>query len=77
MGRDYLIIGSGIAGLSAAEAIRQHEPGATVTLVSEEAHDFYSRPGLAYLLRGDVPEKQLQIRTRDDVRAILARADQG
>src|SRR5947209_20208648 len=66
----HVIIGSGIAGLTAAEVIRQRDAGAAVTLVSEEAHDFYSRPGLAYLLRGDIPEKQLTVRNRDDVRAL-------
>jgi NAD(P)H-nitrite reductase large subunit len=66
----YLIVGSGIAGLSAAEAVRQHDPRAVIRLVSEEAHPFYSRPGLAYLLRDDLPEKQLFIRTPDDLRAL-------
>src|SRR6266496_2904825 len=66
----YAIVGSGIAGLSAAETLRARQPGAAVTIISEEAHNFYSRPGLAYLLRGDVPERQLFIRTRDDLRAL-------
>ena len=66
----HVIVGSGIAGLAAAEAIRERELGARITMVSAESHDFYSRPGLAYLLRGDLPEKQLTIRSRDDVRAI-------
>jgi NAD(P)H-nitrite reductase large subunit len=70
MSHHYVIVGSGIAGLSAAEAIREQEPRATITLVSEEAHNFYSRPGLAYLLRGDVPEKQLFVRNRDDLREL-------
>ncbi len=65
-----VIVGSGIAGLAAAEALRAREPAATITLVSEEPHAFYSRPGLAYLLRGDFPEKQLTIRTGDDLRAL-------
>jgi len=68
--RHFVIVGSGIAGLSAAETIRNRDPGAGVTMISEEAHNFYSRPGLAYLLRGDVPEKQLFIRNRDDLRAL-------
>jgi len=51
----HVIVGSGIAGLSAAEPIRGERPGATITMISEEPHNFYSRPGLAYLLRGDVP----------------------
>jgi NAD(P)H-nitrite reductase large subunit len=66
----YVIVGSGIAGLAAAEAIRERDPGARITMVSAEAHTFYSRPGLAYLLRGDIPEEQLFVRSRDDVRAL-------
>ena len=76
----YLIIGSSIAGQSAAEAIRERDAAATITIVSEEAHRLYSRPGLAYLLRGDIPEKMLIARTRDDGRqldaqTIVARAE--
>src|SRR5579862_2157961 len=70
MSNRYIIVGSGIAGLAAAESIRQRAPRATICMISEEAHDFYSRPGLAYLLRGDVPEKQLYVRTPDDMRAL-------
>ena len=77
----YVIIGASIAGQSAAEAIRERDPAAAITLVSEESHGFYSRPGLAYLLRGDIPEKQLIARTADDWRKLnahllVARADQ-
>ncbi len=70
MAHQYVIIGSGIAGLSAAEAIRQHEAAADITLIAEEAHGFYSRPGLAYYLRGDIPEKQLFNRSHDDLQAL-------
>src|SRR5689334_24615223 len=31
---------------------RSRQADAAITMVSEEAHNFYSRPGLAYLLRG-------------------------
>ena len=77
----YVIIGASIAGQAAAEAIRERDPAAAITLVSEESHGFYSRPGLAYLLRGDIPEKQLIARTADDWRKLnahllVARADQ-
>jgi NAD(P)H-nitrite reductase large subunit len=68
----HLLIGSGIAALTAAEALRQRDPDAAITFVSEEPHDFYSRPGLAYLLRGDIPERQLAVRGRDDWRALRA-----
>jgi len=78
---NYVIVGSGIAGLAAAEKLRASDPAAEITMVSEEAHGFYSRPGLAYLLRGDIPERQLGIRTPDDVeelglRRITARVEQ-
>jgi NAD(P)H-nitrite reductase large subunit len=77
---NYVMIGSSIAGMSAAEAIREREAQASITLLAEEPHALYSRPGLAYLLRGDIPEKQLFARTADDLRAlhlrlIKARAD--
>lgn len=70
MAPHHVLVGSGIAALSAAEAIRQRTPAATITMISEETHDFYSRPGLAYLLRGDVPERQLFMRTREDLRSL-------
>lgn len=70
MSRRYVIIGSGIAGLAAAEAIRSADARGRITLVSQEAHPFYSRPGLAYLLTGDVPERQLRIRTPAELREL-------
>lgn len=70
MTTQHLIIGSGIAGLAAAEEIRSRDPAAGITLVSEEPHDFYSRPGLAYFLRKDIPEKQLFIRTPKDIQEL-------
>lgn len=70
MPTQYVILGSGIAGLSAAEAIRAREPKAAIRMISEEPHEFYSRPGLAYYLRGDFPEKQLFIRSPADVRTL-------
>jgi NAD(P)H-nitrite reductase large subunit len=65
-----VIVGSGIAGLAAAEAMRQRVPRAGITMVSEESHSFYSRPGLAYLLRGDIPERQLFVRSAEDLREL-------
>jgi NAD(P)H-nitrite reductase large subunit len=57
--RRYLIIGNGIAGLKAAETIRGQDGKAGITLISDEPHGFYSRPGLAYFLAGEVPEDML------------------
>jgi 3-phenylpropionate/trans-cinnamate dioxygenase ferredoxin reductase subunit len=50
---NYLLIGSGLAGSSAAEAIRRHDPAGTVLLVGQEVSRPYHRPPLsrAYLRR--------------------------
>lgn len=66
----YVIVGGGIAGLSAAEALREHDPGGEITLVGAEPHPFYSRPGLAYLLAGAIPERQLAIREPGELRDL-------
>lgn len=68
--RHYVIVGSGIAGLSAAEVLRERDPRATISLIYEESHSFYSRPGLAYLLADLVPEEQLFARTRAELRDL-------
>ncbi|HEX2076235.1 MAG TPA: FAD-dependent oxidoreductase [Longimicrobium sp.] len=70
MTRRYVVVGTGIAGLSACEAIRERDASASITLVGEEPHPFYSRPGLAYLLTGSVPEKRLYVRTPAEVAAL-------
>jgi NAD(P)H-nitrite reductase large subunit len=55
----YLIIGSGAAGISAAESIREVDPAGEILIYSREKAGFYSRPGLAYVLTGEIPESQL------------------
>jgi len=55
----YVILGAGIAGFSAAETLRSLDPVAEILLVSDDPDGFYSRPGLAYYLTGEIPEKQL------------------
>lgn len=50
----YLVIGAGAAAISAAEAIRSLDPAGELTLLTEDQHGYYSRPGLAYYLTGEV-----------------------
>jgi len=57
--RRYAIIGSGAAGIAAAEAIRTSDAAAEINLISDDPHGFYSRPGLAYFLTGELPEDGL------------------
>lgn len=62
----YVIIGSGVAGLAACEAIRSHDKAGEVVFVSEDPHGYYSRPGLAYYLTGEMDEKGLFPRSKKD-----------
>jgi NAD(P)H-nitrite reductase large subunit/Pyruvate/2-oxoacid:ferredoxin oxidoreductase delta subunit len=57
--RQYVILGSGPAGIAAAEAIRSLDPAGRITLVSDEPEGYYSRPGLAYFLTGEMPAEGL------------------
>lgn len=57
--QSYVIIGSGVAGISACEAIRSLDPDGSILLIGDEAQGFYSRPGLAYYLTGELTEPQL------------------
>lgn len=59
MGDRHLIIGNGAAGATAADTIREHDASADITIVGAEKVPFYSRPGLAYILTGHIPERQL------------------
>ena len=71
--RKYLIIGCGVAGISAAEAIRARDPYGVITIITDDTHGFYSRPGLAYYLSGEIPQKQLYIFTKKDWRNLDAK----
>jgi NAD(P)H-nitrite reductase large subunit len=55
----YIIIGTGVSGFSAAETLRSLDPQADIQLVGDDPFGYYSRPGLAYYLTGEIPEKQL------------------
>jgi NAD(P)H-nitrite reductase large subunit len=70
MARRVLIIGNGAAGLSCAETFRSLDPSARILILTDEPHPFYSRPGIAYLLTGAIPENQLFARTLDEYRRL-------
>jgi NAD(P)H-nitrite reductase large subunit len=59
MSRRYLIVGMGPAGIRAAETIRSQDASGDIQLVSDDRHGYYSRPGLAYYLTGEISEKIL------------------
>jgi len=64
-----LIIGNGAAGLSAAEIIRRRDRQSRITIISNEPYLFYSRPGIAYYIMGQIPEHQLISRPADFYRS--------
>lgn len=62
----HVIIGTGVSGMAAASTLRAADQAAEITLVGEDPHGFYSRPGLAYYLTDELPEKQLYIYSKKD-----------
>lgn len=55
----YVVLGAGAAGIAACQAIRNRDRLGKILLISEEPEGYYSRPGLAYVLTGELSEKQL------------------
>ncbi len=66
----YVIIGSGVAGYSAIESIRAVDSAGEIVMVSDDAYGYYSRPGLAYYLTGELQDKTLYPRTQDDYKRL-------
>nr|MDP2191310.1 FAD-dependent oxidoreductase [Rhodoferax sp.] len=58
----HLILGAGPAGVIAAETIRKHAPGDTITIVGDEKEPPYSRMAIPYLLMGNVDERGTYLR---------------
>jgi NAD(P)H-nitrite reductase large subunit len=61
----YVIIGNGIAGISAAETIRALHPQGKITIISREEFPPYSRPMISLVLEGAVEHERLLIRPPD------------
>lgn len=62
---EYLILGGGIAGWTAAETLRKLLPNAEIGLVSEEHHTLYSRVLLPHYIKGKVPRERVFLRSPD------------
>lgn len=62
---DYLIVGSGVAGTTAAGAIREHDPQGRIVLIGDEELPLYSRIRLPEYLAGRVEREKLVIRKPD------------
>lgn len=60
--RSYLILGNGIAGITAAETLRAEDLHAEITLVTDEATPAYYRPALKDYLAGQIQVAHLPAR---------------
>ncbi|MCP4633235.1 MAG: FAD-dependent oxidoreductase, partial [candidate division Zixibacteria bacterium] len=56
---NYLIIGNGVAGTTAAENIRKQDAEGKITIITEEGTPFYYRIRLNEYLSGDIDENAL------------------
>lgn len=55
----YVLLGAGVAAIAAAEEIRARDSSGEITIVNEDPYGFYSHPGLAYYLTGELTEEML------------------
>jgi NAD(P)H-nitrite reductase large subunit len=59
---DYVILGAGPAGVTAAETLRGFDRDARITLIGGEPEPPYSRMAIPYLLQGNIEEKGTYLR---------------
>jgi len=59
---DYLIIGGGIAAVTAAETIRSRDAAGSIRIYGDEKHALYSRVLLPHVVRGKTPEDKAFLR---------------
>ncbi|WP_336002004.1 NAD(P)/FAD-dependent oxidoreductase [Halorientalis halophila] len=65
MSASHVIIGDGIAGSSAAETIREQDPDADITVVTEEGEALYNRILIKEFAKGKLPEAPISIHEED------------
>lgn len=59
---EHVIVGSGPAGVIAAENLRKISPNDSVTLIGDESYPAYSRMAIPYMLAGNVDESGTYLR---------------
>jgi len=60
MSKAYVVVGNGVAGVSAALAIRSRDARGTISLVSDEGDHFFSRTALMYAFMGRLPRRAME-----------------
>ena len=63
---DYLIIGGGVAGTTAANTIREKKPDSSISIISDEPHYLYSRIMLSKpnFFLGKIPFEQIWLKDK-------------
>lgn len=56
----FVIVGNGVAGVTAALTLREREPQAEITIVSGETDYFFSRTALMYAFMDQLPRRSLE-----------------
>jgi NAD(P)H-nitrite reductase large subunit len=64
-----LVIGSGIAGITFAEEFKKLNPEAAATVLTHEAHGYYSRPMLSHGFSREDVETKIILKSYADLRA--------
>lgn len=72
----FLIIGNGVAGISAAETIRKNDPKAEIIILNSERYYHYSRPRVIEFLSGTIPLEKITIKDvdfyeRNNIRLVM------
>ncbi len=57
----FVILGDGIAGSTAAETLREHDPDAEITVITEEGEPLYNRILIKEYAKGKLPEAPIAI----------------
>jgi NAD(P)H-nitrite reductase large subunit len=66
----HVIVGNGIAGVSAAEAIRHLDPQSAITMIGDETETPYCRPMISMVLEGALGPERLPVRGTDFYEAL-------
>ncbi len=63
--KQYVIIGNGIAGTTAAQTLRKNDPNCSIYLITDEPYPLYNRVSLPRFLQGVLTEQKVMIRNRE------------
>jgi NADPH-dependent 2,4-dienoyl-CoA reductase/sulfur reductase-like enzyme len=62
---DHVIVGNGVAGITAANRVRSRDGAANITVVSKESEHFFARTALMYVFCGQMSERDVEPLERD------------